>query len=276
MIAGHPGVTRAFFGLLHMIFLRAWYVRRELKRQIQARSGANTIRVLDAGTGFGQFSYWIARRFPSVRITAVDIKQEYLDRASILFAKANLAERVEFSIDDLTALAAQGPFDLILSVDVMEHIEQDETVFRHFARVLAPGGAVIINTPSDQGGSDVQISSEDSFIGEHVRDGYNRVDLVEKLRRAGLETSHALYTYGRPGSMAWRLLVKVPMLLLGFNWVLVILLPVYYLPILPLGLLLNWMDMRRPNEIGTGLLVVAEKARFIDTASSGSPGNAVF
>ena len=66
----------------------------------------------------------------------------------------------------------------LLSVDVMEHIEEDVEVFRHFHRVLKPGGHVVINTPSDLGGSDVQDSEDESFIGEHVRDGYSRDDLL--------------------------------------------------------------------------------------------------
>ena len=262
LVAGHSLLTRLFFSVLQLFFLRAWYVRRELKRQLRARAGKGVIRVLDAGTGFGQFSYWIARKFPFVRIRAVDIKQDYLDRASDIFEEMGLSERVEFAIDDLRALTARGPFDLILSVDVMEHIEEDEAVFRHFARVLAPGGVVIINTPSDLGGSDVHGTDEESFIGEHVRHGYNRVELVEKLRSAGLKTSHALYTYGRSGSLAWRLLIQVPMRMLSLSWAFVVFLPVYYVPVLPLGLLLNWLDMRRPNESGSGLLVVAEKEDF--------------
>jgi hypothetical protein len=33
----------------------------------------------------------------------------------------------------------------------------------------------------------------------------------------------------------------------------------YYLPVLPVGLLLNALDLRRPNPTGTGLVVVARK-----------------
>ena len=52
---------------------------------------------------------------------------------------------------------------------------------------LRPGGYVIVNTPSDLGGSDVSGEGDESFIGEHVRDGYNRAELEAKLVRAGFE-----------------------------------------------------------------------------------------
>jgi len=41
---------------------------------------------------------------------------------------------------------------------------------------------LLISTPSDQGGSDAQ-EEHDSFIGEHVRDGYAIKEIEEKLNK---------------------------------------------------------------------------------------------
>jgi len=215
--------------------------------------------VLDAGTGFGQYAYFMVRAFAHARVLAVDVKQTYLDNARRFFDHTPLADRVTLALDDLTQLQAKGPFDVILSVDVMEHIEDDRGVFRHFARVLRPGGYLLVNTPSDLGGSDVQKAGDASFIEEHVRDGYNKAELEGKLRDAGLEPVRSLYTYGRYGSLAWRLLIKRPILMLGTSWAFLLVLPFYYLVALPAGLLLNKMDMQHDNEAGTGLLVIARK-----------------
>ena len=257
LVAGRYWPTRIFFALLHLFFLRAWYVRRALKDVLKSSSGP--VRMLDAGTGFGQFAYWVSKRFPNVRIHAVDIKQEYLDRAKTFFEQAGLDSRATFAIDDLTRLQANGPYDLILSVDVMEHIEEDVTVFEHFYRVLRPGGYVIINTPSDQGGSDVGSNSEESFIGEHVRDGYGVEEIREKLKRAGLVAEQIEYAYGARGSLAWKMSIKWPMLMLNTSFFLVLLLPFYYLLTLPFSLILNALDVSSTNETGTGLIVVARR-----------------
>ncbi len=257
LVAGRPWAMRLFFSILQVVFLRAWYVRRAL-RSAAVRSGGR-LRMLDAGTGFGQFSWWMARRYPGVRIHAVDIKNDYLDWARVLFERYGLDARTTFGVDDLTRLKAVGPYDLILSVDVMEHIEEDETVFSHFHRVLRSGGTVIINTPSDQGGSDVGADGDASFIGEHVRDGYGRDELREKLERAGFAVERIDYTYGPWGSMAWKLLIKYPMLLLSKTFAAVILLPFYYLPALPLATLFNFLDVSTPNHTGTGLIAVARR-----------------
>lgn len=257
LVAGRPRATRFFFGLLQIMFLRAWFVRRALRDVMDRHDGP--LRMLDAGTGFGQFSYWVARRWPRVRIHAVDIKDDYLNEARVLFERSGLDNRTTFAIDDLTKLQTTGPYDLILSVDVMEHILEDEVVFGHFHRVLRPGGTVIVNTPSDQGGSDVHGDEAESFIGEHVRDGYGRTELKEKLERAGLTVERVDYTYGRWGSLAWTLSIKWPMLLLNRSWAFVVLLPFYYVPVLPVSLLLNLLDVSTTNATGTGLIAVARR-----------------
>ena len=254
-----PVFQKLFYRLLDMFFLRAWYVKREVRHLFNARPTDQPIRVLDAGTGFGQHAYFIARTFPQAQVLAVDIKQDYLDNARLFFDQTPQAGQVKTAYENLTDLQATGPFDFILSVDVMEHIEDDRLVFGHFARVLRSGGHVLINTPSDLGGSDVDEEGDESFIEEHVRDGYNRDELEGKLRDAGLTPVRSMYTYGRYGSLAWRLLIKRPILMLGASWVFLLVLPFYYLIALPLGLILNWQDMQHENVVGTGLLVIAQK-----------------
>lgn len=290
-----PWLQRVFFATLGAVFLRNWYVRRALREvmgEVQAsRQGdvhsspqgdvhsspqgevGGRVRVLDAGTGFGQYAYWIAKHFPSTDVVAVDIKEDYLERARAFVASQGLADRITFAVDDLTDLKHEGPFDVVLSVDVMEHIEDDRAVFANFRRVLADGGVVIVNTPSDQGGSGVTpagtpatdnrhapAAGPTGFIGEHVRDGYPLAELNEKLSTAGLEVFDARYTYGKWGSLAWRILVKYPISMLNRSFAFVVLLPFYYLIAFPLGMLLNAVDVARDNARGTGLIVRASRA----------------
>lgn len=256
----HPVFKRVFFRTLNLVFLRTWYVKRELRRVLGAKRHQESIEVLDAGTGFAQYAYFIAKSFPRARVVAVDVKEDYLDSARKFFQRTPFRDHVSFEVQDLTALTLDGPFDVILSVDVMEHIEDDRAVFRHFERVLRPGGYAIINTPSDLGGSDAHGDDEPGFIDEHVRDGYNLSELENKLREAGLEIERSIYTYGRFGSAAWRILIKVPITMMDSSRAAIVLLPFYYLLALPVGSVLNWMDMRGPNAQGTGLLVVARKS----------------
>lgn len=254
-----PARTKAFYRLLDTVFLRSWYVRRQLRHLIQAH-GEAPVHVLDAGTGFGQYAYWLVRTFPNVRVTAVDVKDDYLARAKAFLATTPYADRVVWREVDLTQpMPEEACYDLALSVDVMEHIEDDRAVFRNFARVLRPGGYAVVNTPSDLGGSGITEAGQESFIGEHVRDGYPLAELVEKLEAAGLRVTDREYTYGPYGSAAWRLLVKWPIAAMNTSRLAAVGLPLWYAVAGPLGLALNAADLRRPNTEGTGLLVTSKR-----------------
>lgn len=255
----HPVLQRLFFALLHAVFLRSWYVRREVRALLRPARTGQPAEVLDAGTGFGQYAAHIVRRFPGARVLAVDVKLDYLADLRRFAERAGLRDRMAFLEYDLTGPPLDQTFDLIVSVDVMEHIEDDRTVFRNFAQMLREGGHVIVNTPSDQGGSDTEAHGEEGFIGEHVRPGYGLEALRDKMAEAGLETVRARYTYGTFGSIGWRILVKWPMRLLSATRLAFAALPAYYLAALPVGLVLNAIDVRSRNETGTGLILVARK-----------------
>ncbi|MEM6338040.1 MAG: class I SAM-dependent methyltransferase, partial [Bacteroidota bacterium] len=150
LAAKAPAAQRALYAGLQAVFLRNWYVRRAIRELHASWPEDKPLRVLDAGTGFGQHSYFIAKTFPQAEILAVDVKQDYLDQARRFFDQTPYKDRIRFEWADLTQFERDEQFDFILSVDVMEHIEEDVAVFQNFAKVLAPGGHVVINTPSDQ------------------------------------------------------------------------------------------------------------------------------
>ena len=250
-----PGWIPVLFGVLNLLFLRTWYIHRAI-RNIKLTPEAN---LLDAGTGFGQYAWHIVRTYPGVAVTATDIKKDYLERAERFFDAFGLQDRIKLRVDDLTDTKIHDTFDCILAVDVLEHIKEDDAVIRHFSKQLCQGGYLIISTPSDQGGSDVHNSDQKSFVSEHVRDGYNLSELCKKLRNVGMEISEAEYSYGIWGSMAWRLLIKIPIQILGKSFLFIPLVVLYYLPVLPLGLLLNLADLYHINKSGTGLIIVARR-----------------
>jgi len=256
-----PFLRKLFYALLDLLLLRAWHVRKEL-RLLKKRTFSGKIRILDAGSGFGQYSYRMSRIFEGSVIKGVDVKQEQIEDCNRFFASTGDHDRVQFETGDLTTFNEPYNYDLILSVDVMEHIEEDELVFSNFYKSLRKNGVLLISTPSDQGGSDTHDHDQGSvhgFIEEHVRDGYGIREITEKLNRAGFSEVEARYTYGKPGALSWKFSMKYPILMLGTSKVFFILLPFYYLLTFPFCLLLNFLDVRFRHQTGTGLLVKAMK-----------------
>jgi SAM-dependent methyltransferase len=196
---------------------------------------------------------------PGWKIRGVDVKEEQIADCNRFFNRIG-RKNVSFAYADLTAFTDTSAYDLVLSVDVMEHILEDVAVFRNFYASLKPGGMVIVSTPSDLGGSDVHDhDEEESFIEEHVRDGYNINEIQEKLRLAGFSRTEAQYQYGKPGQISWRLSMKYPILALGKTKLFFILLPFYYIITFPVCLVLNYVDATSLHKTGTGLVVKAWK-----------------
>lgn len=255
--AGSQLMRKTLYFLLDLLLLRTWHVKKALRKIAVEFPGEAS--VLDAGSGFGQYTWRMSRMNRLWKIKAVDINSEQIADCNSFFALAGLSERVKFETGDLTKLNDTDKYNIILSVDVMEHIEEDVLVFSNFCRSLKENGVLIISTPSDQGGSDVHDDDDKSFIDEHVRDGYSIKDITEKLTRAGFSKVEAGYTYGKPGSISWRLSMKYPVKMLNISYLFFIILPFYYLIFFPVSIILNIFDLNITHKTGTGLLVIARK-----------------
>lgn len=251
-----PTLRIIFYKLMDLLLLRTWHIHRELRKWADRKK--DSVSILDAGAGFGQYSYYMSSMNKNWNILSVDVKEEQVCDCNKFFNSIR-RKNVVFKIADLVKFRQENSFDLVLSVDVMEHILEDVEVFKNFHASLREGGMVLISTPSDQGGSDVHGDDEDSFIEEHVRDGYNIQEIEDKLKSAGFSKVYARYSYGTPGKISWRLSMKYPILMLGASKLFFIILPFYFLLFYPLCFILNYLDATMVHKTGTGLIVKAWK-----------------
>jgi SAM-dependent methyltransferase len=252
-----PFLRRLFYNLLDLLLLRTWHVHKELRNWASGKR-SQTINILDAGSGYGQYTYYLSGMSSNWRIFAVDVKEEQIADSNRFFAQIG-RPYVRFAVADLVTFQQPETYDLALSVDVMEHILEDVEVFKNIHASLKKGGMLLISTPSDQGGSDVHDNEESSFIEEHVRDGYNINEIADKLKISGFNKVQSRYSYGKPGQISWRLSMKYPILMLGKSKAFFLLLPFYYLVTFPLCFVLNWLDANGNHTTGTGLIVKAWK-----------------
>ena len=252
-----PIMRKILYFFLDLLLLRSWHIKRALRRI--AEQYPEDASVLDAGSGFGQYTWRMSKMNKYWKIKAVDINSDQIEDCSNFFSKEGLASRVEFQMCDLTNLNDIDSYNIILSVDVMEHIEEDFLVFQNFYKSLKNNGILLISTPSDQGGSDVHSDQDKSFIDEHVRDGYSIGDIAHKLSLAGFKKIDVYYTYGKPGNISWHLSMKYPVRMLNISHFFFIILPFYYLIFFPVSIIFNILDLLLEHKKGTGLLVTARK-----------------
>ena len=100
--------------------------------------------VLDAGCGTG-YGAEILVAAGAGSVVGVDISQEAIDSARAAF----LGPSSEFSLADLHELPFEdGVFDLAACFEVIEHVEEQQSVIRELHRVLRTAGVLAISSPN--------------------------------------------------------------------------------------------------------------------------------
>jgi cyclopropane-fatty-acyl-phospholipid synthase len=102
------------------------------------------MRVLDLGCGWGSLSLWLATQHPGSRVVAVSNSK--LQREFILGRAAQRGLRnLEVLSADVNHFEAPAGFDRVISVEMFEHLRNQEELLRRIARWLAPGGRLFVH-----------------------------------------------------------------------------------------------------------------------------------
>ena len=134
-------------------------------------------RILDVGCGAGNMFHHLSRYGAVVGIEnnpkPIKIAQE-----RGYDVRLGRAEDMPF---------AEGSFDLIAALDVVEHCEDDVTVLKECYRVCVPGGLLVITTPAFQ-----WLWSRNDEVNHHFR-RYAGSELSDKLDGAGFRVRRLAY-----------------------------------------------------------------------------------
>jgi 2-polyprenyl-3-methyl-5-hydroxy-6-metoxy-1,4-benzoquinol methylase len=245
-----PMLRKIFYKVLNCLILRQQYVFKLIKEIYPDKQ--SKFKMYDAGGGYLQYTDYVLTNYANAEVFAVDIKDDYIDEYSHYIKNNKKNARFDHHCADLQTYTPNGDFDLIIAIDIMEHIENDRAVLNNFNKVLNDSGKLIISTPST-------FDEAAAFTEEHVRPGYDKEDLIEKLLTAGFNIDKFKYTYGKYGAKYWKLAMKTPLSLLQINKLFFLFLPVYYLFTYPIISVLMRLDQKRENRIGNGILIVASK-----------------
>jgi SAM-dependent methyltransferase len=135
-------------------------------------------RILDAGCGSGRFMVELSKLGA---VTGVELSDTSVDLAR----RRGLGEVVAGSVLEMPF--ADASFDLAVSLDVIEHLEDDLAALRELRRTVAPGGALLVTVPAYQW----LWSGHDEINHHHRR--YTRRSLQRVAERAGWHQSRTTY-----------------------------------------------------------------------------------
>jgi len=145
-------------------------------------AGRSPRLALEAGCGTGYFSHLLQAEF-GWPVVPVDLATEGLQYARRMGVR-RLAQA------DISRLPfASGAFDLVMSLDVLPHLERGQEVgaIAEFARVLEPGGLLAIRAAA----LDVLRSRHSQFAAERQR--FTLTALSHAMERAGVRVLRATY-----------------------------------------------------------------------------------
>ena len=113
------------------------WVRQEIKPLLPPKP----TRVLEVGAGAGQTLNWIKTLHPNIETTAVELNSALLPEL-----KQNVDVPIIGPIDE--TFARLNTYDLILLLDVLEHLSDPTATLQRLSKLLQPGGKVIVSVPN--------------------------------------------------------------------------------------------------------------------------------
>ena len=156
-------------------------------------------RALDVGCGAGLLCEPLARL--GAAVTGVDAAAENIAAASAHAAGGGLA--IDYHCGEIGALEI-GQFDLVSSMEVIEHVADKAAFVAALAARLEPGGLMVLSTPNRTAKSRLLMVEAAERVGMVPRGTHHWDDFItpEELRNllegAGLEM-------GTPSGIAWSL-----------------------------------------------------------------------
>lgn len=141
--------------------------------------------ILDVGCGDGFVIETLSRRYPSARCTGVDTG---FTSGELVTLRERLGREVQLDRTLAEAVAAHGqPADVVLLLDVLEHVEDDEGFLSQLRRspLVGAGTLLLITVPAHQR----LFGSHDAFLRHYRR--YDPQLLAERLAAAGFRVERA-------------------------------------------------------------------------------------
>ena len=206
---------RALWAILRFAVSDDIYRQDEYGSQILARISraprfnawmADTIRpfcgdrVLEIGSGVGNLT---EKLIPRRKYVVSDVNPLYVQTLERLRADRPYLDATYCDVTDLASFPnTGGPFDTVICLNVVEHVQDDTAALRNMRSVLQDGGSAIVLVPQGQW----NFGTLDEVLGHKRR--YSDAELRALALRCGFVVKQVI-EFNRIGTVAWFLNGKV-------------------------------------------------------------------
>lgn len=182
-------------------------------------------RILDAGSGVTFFDYYLCDQLPRASVVCVDYDTSYHQ----MFADINAStpgSRVSFVEAALQKLPhADGSFDSLCCLSVLEHTDNYAQIVKEFARVVRAGGQLVLTFDLSLDGKFPLSRAQASDLLVHVSEYFAAQEIDPQAELAAMDRPDELLTTDHvkqtaPHLLPWKypLLKGVHDLIKGHGW----------------------------------------------------------
>tara|TARA_R110002072_G_scaffold1989_2_gene16379 strand:- start:93273 stop:94025 length:753 start_codon:yes stop_codon:yes gene_type:complete len=165
-----------------------WWIKTRFQyiEKLLNRFKSGKVDLAEYGCGTGQNLWYLKTQSPqSDKIKkAVGIDPNLTESF-----KAEWVDEQYYLTSDLNEFSNKKA-DVLLAMDVLEHVDDDESVLKHWVSTMSHNGAILITVPAFQS----LWSYHDEFL-EH-RKRYTKSDLLAVAEKAGLKPVYLKYAFG--------------------------------------------------------------------------------
>jgi 2-polyprenyl-3-methyl-5-hydroxy-6-metoxy-1,4-benzoquinol methylase len=166
---------------------------RRMFRAILRKIPARSLRVLDVGGGTG----WLLDA-----VKASDRRAMETQIVDIDLAAREAAERAghRYFLGPIESFETEDRYDLILMLNLIEHVRRPDEILAKARSLLSPGGALLIKTPNFDA-LDARLFRHRSWAGYHTPRHFvlfNRQSFTRVAQTQGLRVTSFSYTQGAP------------------------------------------------------------------------------
>lgn len=178
----------------------AHYLHYRYCRRALDRFGPESPRaILDAGSERGDFTVYLAQRYPAARVDGIEIREDHLAKAASGTGRLGIAN-VRYRLGDLRAMEEAGEYDVVVCIDVLEHIPEQDDVLRRLRRALRPGGLAFFHVPTRRASQVPFARWLVDFVrwsdSEHLAEERTGDQFTAAVTNAGFEVLEARPTFG--------------------------------------------------------------------------------
>lgn len=252
----HSSARKFYILLTHSLLLKNNIIRREIK--LCGRRKTKIQHVLYPGFGMGQLLGIFGRNRGKYNVLGIDKDAKMVTRSTAYFKEEEI-HNIYCRTEDILRFKQENTFDLCLSINLLNYIEDDKLALKNMYESLKKPGMLLIFNSSNYADDRASKLNIGVYKDKKYRNGYGILEIKTLLREVGFSKVKARYAYGTPGILSWKMTTAWPTTMIKTSRFFFLILPVYTLICIPLVLLCNFLDINMKHAQGKCIVVRAFK-----------------